>query len=131
MAAAVDVRPHVGPPCHGKIAGMWALTGGALAIRRHTIGNVAADGEQLDGRYAAPGFHVPCRLPATEIGTLRAVGMGFRSLHDCRAQFGIERRRVRYVEENDRRGEQGDDLGPGVHVPSYTLTSSSMPMRTF
>ena len=137
VAAAVDVRPHVAVPGHGKVSGMRTAAGIALAIRRHAVGEVAADAHQLDRRRAAPAIHVPARLPAAEVGVLRA-GMGLLSLDDDAAQLAVESRCLRYVEGNERGSKQRDYFGRSTtHVRenvcscTYNFTSyfGSAPMR--
>ena len=54
------------------------------------------------------------RLPATQVGLLRG-GMGFLALLDHPAQLGVERRRIRHVEDDKRRGEQGNEFRRVAH----------------
>ncbi len=97
------------------MTGVGPLTAGALRIRRHAVGEIAGHGQQLDGRRAAPAVHVPARLPATEVGLLRG-GMGFRALLDHLPQLGIERRRIRHIQDHERRGKQRDDLRGSIQT---------------
>ena len=116
VTAAVDVGPHVADPCHGEVAGIRALASGPFVIGRHAVGEVARVGEQLDARRAAPAIHVPAGLPAPHVGLVGA-RMTLLPLLDNAAQLGIERRRVRYVEHDERRGKQGHNFGDVTHTP--------------
>ena len=121
VAAAVEVGPHVGAPCPGSAA--RAIADIALAVRRHPVGEVATDGQQLDGRGAAPAIHILARLPAAQVGMLRA-GLALLAFLDRLAQIGVERDRIRHLEGNERRGEKQGNLGRDAQVLSLIATGT-------
>ena len=129
VAAAIDVRPHVGAPGHREIAGMRAGADITRAIRRHAIGDVASDCEQLDGRRPAPPIHVVGRLPAALIGAFAAVIRPL-TFQDHPPQVGVERRRVGHVEQHQWRCKKRDDFeGFTGHVPILCQAQRSIATR--
>ena len=86
---------------------------------RRTIGDVAGESQELDGRTATPTIHIPIGLPAAEIGMLRA-GMALLDFKLCEARIiaapgkEVERGRVTGISEQHG-GQRAVGPGDGHH----------------